>query len=239
MLKPAAATVAQTVSKRVSEVLETPKKADSGFEDRVATQILTELGLRIKGINKTTRDLIAGLISDGFADGLSPAEVADTIEGSTAFSELRAETIARTETMFAYNAAALGTYGEFGVDRVEAIDGDEDEVCATRDGQTYSVEEAFGIEDHPNGTLDWAPSFGKSTTPAVIASPVAVAPPSPAGLDIPTLISAIVAAVKPEKPEPVVVNFTERELPRSRTIIDRDVETGRIIGTHEEYVGAS
>jgi hypothetical protein len=59
--------------------------------------------------------------------------------------------------MFAYNDAALGSYREYGVDRVEAIDGDEDTECADRNGRTYPLEEALGITDHPNGTLDWVP----------------------------------------------------------------------------------
>jgi hypothetical protein len=59
--------------------------------------------------------------------------------------------------MFAYNDAALGSYREYGVDEVEAIDGDEDDECADRNGRTYPLEEALGITDHPNGTLDWVP----------------------------------------------------------------------------------
>ena len=59
--------------------------------------------------------------------------------------------------MFAYNAAALESYGALGVEKVEASDGDDDEECAERNGQTYSLAEAEGIEDHPNGTLDWIP----------------------------------------------------------------------------------
>jgi hypothetical protein len=40
---------------------------------------------------------------------------------------------------------------------VTAIDGDEDDECASRDGQTYDLAEALDISDHPNGTLDWVP----------------------------------------------------------------------------------
>jgi hypothetical protein len=59
--------------------------------------------------------------------------------------------------MLAYNEAALRGYGEFDVKQVTAIDGDEDDECASRDGQTYHLDEALAISDHPNGTLDWAP----------------------------------------------------------------------------------
>jgi hypothetical protein len=65
--------------------------------------------------------------------------------------------IARTESMFAYNDAALGSYQQYGVTEVQAIDGDEDDECASRDGKTYPVLDAYDIQDHPNGTLDWVP----------------------------------------------------------------------------------
>ena len=73
------------------------------------------------------------------------------------FDEYRAERIARTEMMFSYNAAATATYAELGVTHVVADDGDEDEECAARHGQVFSLDEAMTIEDHPNGTLDWLP----------------------------------------------------------------------------------
>jgi hypothetical protein len=88
---------------------------------------------------------------------MSPAELGDTIEAWTGFDEARAELIARTELADAYNAAALGSYGELGVSEVQAIDGEGDDECASRNGQTYSVDDAESIEDHPNGVLDWVP----------------------------------------------------------------------------------
>jgi hypothetical protein len=50
-------------------------------------------------------------------------------------------------------------------------------VCASRNGQEYDLADAFAIEDHPNGTLDWAPVVedGKSWSPNVtvdVGSPV-------------------------------------------------------------------
>ena len=127
------------------------------FSDTVAEQVARSVGLRIKGINATTRDAIADLIAQGFDDGLSPGEVADLIEGATTFNEARAELIARTESALVYNESALRSFTEFGVTQVEAIDGDDDAECAERNGQTYSIEEAMSITDHPNGTLDWSP----------------------------------------------------------------------------------
>ena len=155
-LKQGVAGVAGTVAAKVQTQLGSPAKA---FEDTVARLIRGSVGRRIAAINETTRDAIGRLIGDAFAQGLAPSQVADLIEQATTFDESRAELIARTETALVYNEAALESFREYGVDRVEAIDGDEDEECAERNGQVYSVEEALDITDHPNGTLDWSPVF--------------------------------------------------------------------------------
>ena len=81
----------------------------------------------------------------------------ELVRSWSGFDQYRAERIARTELMFAYNAAALDSYGSMGVTQVQAIDGDDDEECAERNGQVFSLADAEAIEDHPNGTLDWAP----------------------------------------------------------------------------------
>jgi hypothetical protein len=140
---------------RTTAAMKRPGKAS--FDDVVLAAVRTSVGERITGINQTTREAIAALIAQGFDDGLSPSEVADLVSGATTFDAARAELIARTESALAYNEAALRSYGEFGVDQVEAIDGDEDPECAERNGQVYPLTEALGITDHPNGTLDWAP----------------------------------------------------------------------------------
>jgi hypothetical protein len=127
--------------------------------DAILTYILEEAAKRVTGINDTTRDGISDLIAQGVKDGLSPAELGDVIEGWSGWDEYRSERIATTELRMAYNQAAIGSYRDAGVEMVYAIDGDGDEMCAARNGNTYSIDQA-GIEDdleHPNGTLDWSP----------------------------------------------------------------------------------
>jgi hypothetical protein len=131
--------------------------------------------------------------------------------------------------MFAYNSAALDSYREFGVTEVEAIDGDEDDECATRDGQVYPVDEAYAIEDHPNGTLDWAPYFAaKSNIPAI--EPLPASPPQPAAapIDLPALVAAIVEATRP----------VSQPVPLKTYTLNRDLDTGRVIGYSEELADA-
>ena len=131
---------------------------------------IREAGLgagRVTMINESTRQSIRQLVKEAIDKGMSPREAGDLIEGWTGFDEYRAERIARTELMFAYNAAAIGTYKEHGITHVQAIDGDTDPECLDRDGRVFSVNEAADTHDHPNGTLDWVPvvnDMGAATT---------------------------------------------------------------------------
>lgn len=108
-------------------------------------------------INEATREALRGIIATAIAEGLSARDAAARVREWSGWDEYRAERIARTEMMNAYNSAALDTYGEYGVRQVVADDGDKDEQCAARHGNVYSVDDAHAIADHPNGTLDWLP----------------------------------------------------------------------------------
>lgn len=153
--------VAKVVTGEVPRLI--PKKAD--FTDEVFDFIRLRTGERISGINDTTRDSLADLIAEGFEQGLGPDEVAQSIEDAGIFAESRAELVARTETMLAYNDAALRSYQSLDVTEVMALDGDKDAECADRNGKTFSIDDAYAISDHPNGTLDWAPVVKASLEP--------------------------------------------------------------------------
>ncbi len=126
-------------------------------EQAVTAEVLRRLGAHITGINDTTRDGIREIIRQAIADGVTPLEAARRVREWSGWDEYRAEMIARTELVSAYNAAALGAYDDLGVRQVIADDGDKDEQCAARHGQVFSVDDATAISDHPNGTLDWLP----------------------------------------------------------------------------------
>lgn len=133
--------------------------------NRVTEQMLDAAGERITGINETTRRAVSEAVSEGVRRGYSIGQIVNGVVDEAyrgvrtlpAFDEARAELVARTETMLAYNESALRGYAEFGIREVEAIDGDGDPECAERDGQVFSIEDALAIDEHPNGTLDWAP----------------------------------------------------------------------------------
>jgi hypothetical protein len=159
--------MATSVSRQVAEQL--PAKADP-LENSAVDRVLSRGVARVTKINDTTRAEIADILVTAIDQGVDLAEVADAIEAGTDLTPLigrsggvvgdlayRAEMIARTELMDAYNASALYSYADAGVRTVQAMDGDQDEECAARDGREFPIEEADGIEDHPNGTLDWVP----------------------------------------------------------------------------------
>src|SRR5262249_3564670 len=106
----------------------------------------------------SVNQLIDGVPQENYAGVLK----AGLDNGVAVWSDARAEMIARTETALSFNRAALDGYKEFDVREVQAIAGDGDPECAAREGQPFSVEDALGIEDHPNGTLDWVPIIDKS-----------------------------------------------------------------------------
>lgn len=136
--------------------------------DPVAVQII-ELGINrheLVDIEAQTAKAIREAIAAGRADGLNPKAIErlirEKVEGGPSRSvSTRALRIARTETLHAQRASTLASLGESGAfATVIAFDnllGHDDDECAERDGQEFTLAEAEGIEDHPNGTLSWAP----------------------------------------------------------------------------------
>jgi hypothetical protein len=136
----------------------------------ITEQMLAKAASRVTGINETTRDAVREVVAEGVRRGYSIPQIANGVEAEgfrgvnalPQFDKARADLVARTETMLAYNESAIRGYAEFGVERLEAIDGDFDEECEQRNGQVFTVDEALAIEDHPNGTLDWIPLSDKA-----------------------------------------------------------------------------
>ena len=206
---------ARSVAKQATRTL--TAKADSDWMTAVVDRVRSKGGQRITGINDTTRARIQELLEQGVTDGLGPAALGDLIEEDAIFDEARSELIARTESMLVYNDAALGSYSEFGVEEVEAVDGDEDEECAARDGQIFSIDEADTEEDHPNGTLDWVPVVKardltaealqevKAALTAQAARPIYVERPNTPDVKVENIVNPTPVEVKlPEQPAPVV-----------------------------------
>lgn len=118
----------------------------------------------VTNIETSTRDFIRNDVSAAVTDGLSTASLQELLTENYAFSDLRAETIARTELAFANVQGNLETYRESGVvSQKEWIVGAEccDE-CDELDGMTVDLEDDFpgagsGPPFHPNCRCDVLP----------------------------------------------------------------------------------
>jgi HK97 family phage portal protein len=81
-------------------------------------------------------------------------------KGRYSSAKIRADVIARTETKYAQNVSSLDAYKSAGCSRVEIVDGQlptSDEECIARNGQIMGIDEAYNLDEHPNGTLSWTP----------------------------------------------------------------------------------
>lgn len=199
-----------------------------GQIEAITDAILQDSGASITSILDTTRTAVADALTEGVRRGYSLNQIIDGVpaegfggirnvtlaNGIPAFDEYRAEMIARTETAQAFNLANLTGYREFNVSQVQAIDGDTDADCAARNGRTYSLDDAFGIGDHPNGTLDWVPVTksaksapeGREVTftieaPVVHPTPVTVTPTpvTVAAPDLGPIAAALMALADAQK----------------------------------------
>ena len=135
--------------------------------------LLAKTAGRAIDINDVTREQLRQVLSVGAERGYSMKQVANGVPDEeypgvrSVVAETyrnRAETIARTETMYAAHGSQLARYDAAGLEQVEAQDGTDDDECAERDGQIYDLDEADGIEDHPNGTLSWLPVIGDDSS---------------------------------------------------------------------------
>lgn len=157
-----------------------PETLGKALSDTVMQRLLRSAGLRITGLNRTTRDGVLRAVREEVADGMrlgeSMAQIGDRIEAIRirdlpVFNEHRGELIARTETMRLHNEANIETYRTYGVGRVTADDGDFDVTCANRNGKVFPLDEALAIEEHPNGTLDWVPLVDERAIAGTVAAP--------------------------------------------------------------------
>jgi hypothetical protein len=239
-LVPHLTVMAEAVVAQVHDVL--PAKPHKAGPVGAVERTLNRGAARVTGINETTRAKIQEAIIRGLEDGLSVLDVADLIEESgtvgglemgALFDEYRAEMIARTELMDAYNGAAIGSYSDAGITQVEAIDGDGDEECAARDGQTFGIDEADAIEDHPNGTLDWVPVIGEEVAiegKAAVSAPVPVTTPQNFNFNFPEGMVRVehhagdvhVAAAEPQiiPPAQIDVHVPDQPAPIVNTVVN-------------------
>ena len=144
----------------------------------VVAQVLTTVPTRATMIHSTTHKHVQRAINTAFERGYSIEQLARGVpdEGFKGIktvmqeTEKRAVLIARTEIMRSQNLTSVNMFKNQGFEWVRAfdIDGDPNDTyvpagdpygrtCIERNDQIYNVEDAYDIEDHPNGTLSWIP----------------------------------------------------------------------------------
>jgi SPP1 gp7 family putative phage head morphogenesis protein len=141
---------------------------ESVFARGVAEEQLQRLYTRnysaLKGITSEVAKQVSSEITQGFARGINPNEMAQNITDRVdSIGKTRASVMARTETINAHAEGTLRRYEQLGVEevtgKVEHLatnDGRTCEVCAALDGNTYTLEEAQGrIPIHPQCRCCW------------------------------------------------------------------------------------
>lgn len=145
----------------------------TGLPDPVGRAVAQAGGRRagLVDLEKQSRRALFDAIAEGRAEGEGvtqlAARIADHVEaGPWTTVEQRALTIARTETKFAQNVSTIEMAKNVGADQLTVFDGrlgpgrsDPDHIA--RDGITVTADEAAAMaaEEHPNGTLSFAPYF--------------------------------------------------------------------------------
>jgi SPP1 gp7 family putative phage head morphogenesis protein len=110
---------------------------------------------------------LAGILNDGFEQGLSMDDIAENITNATGFSAMRATRIARTEIMSASNAGAVSGYQSMGVNKVEWWTSEDERVCPECNdlhGFVCTVAESYGVAKPHLGIncrCVWLPYFGE------------------------------------------------------------------------------
>ena len=141
------------------DLTQTRFAAKAGILDIILPRLVALAGRQIRSVPQTLLKSVRTAIADGIRDGLSPRDLGKLIEERIGNNEYYAERIARTESMRILNQAQMESYRESGITQVIAVDGDEDEACAARNGRMYTLAEAEAenLLEHPNGTLSWDP----------------------------------------------------------------------------------
>lgn len=142
-----------------------PVIGDFNLKNPNVRKTIAQLGKRITSIAETTRTDIRGILETALTgEGKIPGTdtIAKLIRDSGATNSVsRSKMIAQTETAVAFNTGAVISYREAGIEKVEVLDGDEDEDCASVNGTIQTLE--WAMENpvaHPHCQRAFAPVVG-------------------------------------------------------------------------------
>ena len=121
---------------------------------------------KVTRINGTTRNALGEVLTVAAERGYSVRQIAQGVpkenfpgvQGVFAADDARAETIARTESAFIFNAATTAAYRNAGLSQVYVLDGETDDECAAANGSTWDMAQAeMEPLAHPNCVRSFAP----------------------------------------------------------------------------------
>ena len=143
--------VAQDFGERTLNGLDTRDDSTPSWWNQGAAEWVRQVALtRVGEVNATTRKMLQTVITKGLEDGLSIQKIADEIRSLfKTMSPIRAERIARTETIGASNAGAMFAARSTGLplkkEWLATMDTRTRETHAEADGQTRGMDEPFSV----------------------------------------------------------------------------------------------
>jgi hypothetical protein len=137
--------------------------------------LVERVAMRMDSVNQTTKERIANQIEVGRRRSYSPSQIANGVPNENYLGvagvfdsavETRAPLIVRSEIAVIYNISSLAAYHQIGVQRVEVVDGQNDEACAEARGQVWTVDKALvNPIAHPSCLRSFAPIFAGTGRP--------------------------------------------------------------------------
>lgn len=160
-------------AKKVSEAAGLAGVSGS-LPDPVARSVAAAGGRRsgLVDLDGQTRKALFDAIAEGRAEGEGVTQVASRIAGYVegghwSSAEMRAQIIARTETKYAQNISTIERARAASVDLFIVFDGrlgegrsDPDHIARNGIIVSAAVASQMAADEHPNGTLSFAPHFG-------------------------------------------------------------------------------
>lgn len=137
-------------------------KIGAGPIDWRALDVLEARNLTaLKGITDAVSKEIVATLTEGLLNGEGIPKLRNRIADCVdTIGRKRAETMARTETMFAVNNGATIRYAQAGIARVRFLAGLDERVCEECEGEhgnEYEIGEEPSLPLHPNCRCTWVP----------------------------------------------------------------------------------
>ena len=189
-----------------------------------------ESGKLIKEITETTLDMVRGHVEKALTDGLSTSDLADLLTDSEAFSDSRADMIARTELAFANVEGTREAYKESGVVSGITWQVSEDDTCdecMEKSDKEGTLEDGVDGEFpplHPNCRCDIMPILDTESEKMAKAM-----------VKVTQDLMQTIRALAPQPPAPINISFppinlTVEKADASKTIQFTYDDKGRVIG---------